>query len=60
MLSARLKKLLSNFNYLESQKLLNEIDLHRRFEDTGSLMSLEEEKMWHELFNLVEEYKKYH
>ncbi len=59
MFRNRLIKLLDSFNLAEAQKLLDEISAHKQTED-GSLLSLEEEKMWEQLSYLVDEYKKYH
>lgn len=60
MFRNRLLKVLDSFNLFEAEKLLQDILLHKKYEDSGSLLSLEEEKLADQLSHIVEEYKKYH
>lgn len=55
----KLYKLLSSFNLQEAIKLSNEIYIHKKQDNSVSLLSLEEEKLWNELELLIDEYKRY-
>lgn len=60
MFRDRLLNILASFNLNEAEKLLKDIYLHKHYEDQGSLLSLEEEKLYEQLLNITDEYKKYH
>ena len=60
MFRDRLLKQLASFNLNEAVSLSNEIFAHKKFEDKGPLLSLEEEDLWNDLELLIEQYKLYH